>query len=114
MSFDKVISGITKYLNNEIFSNMNDWQEMIERVAVARMIGNSDRLKEFLSSNTFIKTFAIVDDKGDVDVEGLLHDIREHIKEKGKLSVSLPIFGNFTFTADDVDLLQRTIMEENR
>lgn len=111
MEFERVLKGIMKYLNNEIYAGMNDWQEMLARLAVSRIIGNEQNLKNMLMTNPFVKTFAIMDPNGMVDVEGLMRDIKTQIQEKEKISFSLPIFGRFTFTAADVDKLHRTILE---
>ena len=109
MSFERVINGILSYLNAEIYNKMNSWQEVLARVAVSRMIGNSEELKRSLTNNSFFRTFAIIDSHGNVDVDGLVNDLKTQIAEKGKLVISLPMLGNFTFTAEDVDELHRHI-----
>ena len=109
MEFEKVLNGILKYLNAEIYSGMNDWQEMLARIAVSRLLKNSSNLKESLIHNPFIKTFAIIDDNGMVDVSGLLSDIKSQLEQKEKLSFSIPLFGTFTFTVTDVEKLKGCI-----
>jgi hypothetical protein len=111
MEFERVLNGILRYLNKEIYSNMEEWQEVVARIAVSRMIGNSEVLKQSLMDNTFIKTFAIMDDNGLVDVEGLIRDLRQQIQQKGKLTINFPLLGKFTFNVDDVDKLHNAIME---
>jgi hypothetical protein len=111
MNFDKVIHGIVKYLDNEIYSNMTDWQEVLARIAVGRMIGDTSELKKTLMDNSFVKTFAIMDEHGDVDVDGLMRDLKNQIAQKGKIDISIPLLGKFTFTSEDVDELHRTIDE---
>ena len=111
MRFEKVLNGILRYMDSEIYSNMNDWQEIAARIAVSRLVRNSDGIKKMLIDNAFVKTFAIMDDEGDVDVEGLMQDIKEQIESKGKLTISLPMFGTFSFVPADVDNLHRMIME---
>ena len=111
MEFEKVLNGIIKYLNNEIYVGMNDWQEMLARIAVSRIISNGHNLKNMLIENPFIKTFAIMDENGNVDLEGLIKDIRMQLEQKEKISFSLPVFGKFTFTVSDIDKLHRTILE---
>ena len=111
MSFERVINGINRYINSEIYSTMNDWQEIIARIAVSRMIGNTEQLKHNLTSNGFIRTFAILDENGTVDVEGLARDIRSQIESKGKMTISLPLMPSLTFKPEDVDVLYRYIME---
>lgn len=111
MSYEKVISGILRYLNAEIYSKMNGWQEVLARIAVSRMVDNSEQLKQALMNNSFVQTFAIMDSHGNVDVDGLMKDLKTQIAEKGKLVITVPMLGNFTFTADDVDELHRYIRE---
>ena len=112
MEFEKVLNGIMRYLNNEIFINMTDWQEMLARIAVTRIIGNTNNLKNALMQNPFIKTFDIIDNEGNVDIEGLIRDIKTQLEQKEKISFSIPVFGKFTFTTSDVDKLHRTILGE--
>lgn len=111
MEFERVLNGILKYLNNEIYNGMNEWQEMLARVAVSRLIGDTESLKDKLIHNGYIRTFAIMDEQGNVDLDGLIRDIRAQIERKGKFSISLPMFGKFSFTTDDVNKLYRTILD---
>lgn len=111
MEFERVIHGIVKYLDRELYSEMNDWQEMLTRIAVGRMIGDTDTLKETLMHNGFVKTFAIMDADGNVDVDGLMRDLKEQISRKGKISITFPLLGTFSFKPEDVDELHRIIRE---
>ena len=111
MQFESVINGIMKYMDREIFSAMNDWQEVLARIAVGRIAGDPQKLKQTLMDNTFVRTFAIIDSNGLVDVQSLMDDLRRQIVAKGKVDVSVPMFGKFSFTESDVDKLHRTIME---
>jgi hypothetical protein len=112
MNFDRVLNGLMKYMDREIFSSMNDWQEMLGRIAVSRLIGNSEQLKNTIMSNAYVRTFAIVDENGNVDVDGLYRDLKEQIRAKDKVEISLPMFGTFRFTESDVDRLYATIKDE--
>lgn len=105
MNFDAVIQGIIRYLDAEIYKGMSDWQEMAARIAVSRILGNKDALRSSIVNNTFLQTFGVVSPDGMIDVDGLARDIKQQIAAKGKLEVSLPIFGRFTFYDTDVDHL---------
>ena len=111
MEFERLINGIVKYLNSEIYKGMNDWQELLARIAVSRAVNNANNIKNALSNNPFIRTFAFIDEYGMVDVDGLMRDIKAQFENKEKISFSLPMFGNFTFTASDIDKLHRMIQE---
>lgn len=109
MKFDRVINGITKYLDREIYAGMNDWQEVVARLAVARIIGN-ENLEESLLNNPYVKTFAIADVDGNIDVDGLYRDLKRLVQTKGKVEITLPLFGKFKFTESDVDELYNCII----
>ena len=109
MKFEKVVDGIVEYIEENIYKDMNDWQELLARVAVSRMIGNTEELKSSFVNNPFIRTFAIVNSDGDVDVESLLCDLKSELEKKSKIIIELPLLGKFTFIPDDVDELYETI-----
>ena len=111
MEFERVINGLLKYLDKELYNEMTDLQEILARIAVGRMIGDTNALKESLMNNAFVKTFAIIDSNGNVDVDGLIKDLKEQIERKGKISISIPLLGKFSFIAEDVDELHRIIKE---
>jgi hypothetical protein len=68
MEFERVIKGITKYLNNEIYAGMNDWQEMLARIAVSRMIGNTNNLKNALINNPQNLTANLANNPSDIEI----------------------------------------------
>lgn len=104
MNLDRVLNGIVKYMDREILSSMNDWQEFLARLAMARLLGNKN-LEAMLLDNPYVKTFAIIDEHGNVDVDGLHRDFKTLIQSKGKIEIALPMFGTYTFNESDVDKL---------
>lgn len=109
MNFDRVLNGIAKYFDREIYANMNSWQEVIARLAVSRILGNK-ALEDTLKNNSYIRTFAIMDENGKVDIDGLYRDLKRLVQSKGKVEFELPMFGKFTFTESDVDCLYNCII----
>jgi hypothetical protein len=105
MEFEIVLNGIIKFLNKEILSQMNSWQEIMARVAMARAINNAEEIKKMLTRNPFLKTFAIADENAIIDVEGLVNDIKTAIRDKECIEFDLPLFGKFKFVESDIDLL---------
>lgn len=107
--FEKVIEGISKYIDKEIYAGMNDVQELVARIFVGRIIDNMEGVKKTLIDNGFIRTFGIIDGEGMVDVDALAKDIRREVERKGKLVVSIPMFGKLTFVPADIDAILNTI-----
>jgi hypothetical protein len=108
-SFDKVLDGISRWMDAEILPNMNDWQELIARISVGRVLGNSNEIKKILMGNGYVRTFGIIDSEGMIDVDELISEIKKEMERKGHIVVSIPMFGKLTFVPGDVDTLCRYI-----
>jgi hypothetical protein len=109
VSFNQVLDGLTRYLNKNFYANLNDWQEVIARIAVGRVIGNPESLKQSLSANGIVRTFSIMDSDGNVALEPIMRDLKREIERKGKLSVEIPMFGKISFLPQDIDEIYREI-----
>ena len=107
--FETVIEGISKYIDNEIYSGMNEVQEFAARVFIGRFLTNHEYVKQSLINNGFIRTFGIIDDDGKIDVDTLAEDIKREIARKEKITFTIPMFGTWTFKPSDVDVLLNTI-----
>jgi hypothetical protein len=110
--FERVLDGVGRYINNEIYSGMNDLQEVVARVLVGRILGNEESIKNALINNGIVRTFGIIDSDGMIDVESITEDLKSEIERKGKLVVSIPMFGKMSFVPDDVDTLYKYIIGE--
>jgi hypothetical protein len=110
--FEKVIDGLSKYIDREIYGKMTDMQEIVARVFVGRIINNTEGVKKALIENGYIRTFGIIGEDGMVDIDTLAKDVKREIERKGKLVVSIPMFGKMTFTPEDVDVILNYIKGE--
>jgi hypothetical protein len=109
--FEKVIDGLSKYIDREVYVGMNDFQELVARVFIGRVLNNSESVKKALIDNGFIRTFGIIDEDGMVDVDTLANDVKREIGRKDKLVVNVPMFGKLTFTPSDIDVMVNYIKE---
>ena len=110
VKFETVLDGVNRYIDKEIYGNLNDLQEFVARLVVGRVNGNSEGIKNTLMHNGFAKTLCIVDSEGMVDVEQLLQEIRKEIERKGSLQIDIPLIGKLTFHTSDVDVLRNEIV----
>lgn len=111
VKFEKVLDGAAKFMDKEIYPGMNDWQEVLVRIAVGRIFENREVIKNTLVNNGIVRTFGVIDEDGNVDIEGLAEDLKTEIKKKTKITVEIPMFGSMTFHPSDVDKLCKFIME---
>lgn len=111
MEFEKVLNGVVRYIDRNLYKNMNSWQTFLARVSVSRMIRNTESLKSSIVNNPFIRTFDVFNPDGTIKLDDLMTDIKQQIRQQGKLEIDIPMFGKFTFTPEDVDELHRVILE---
>lgn len=110
LEINTVIDGIAKYIDKEIYTGMNDWQELVARIAVGRILNDKESLISLLSQNPVIKSLVLVDDNGLVDVDRLFEDIKREMSRKGKIKITVPLFGTMTFSSADAEKLYREII----
>lgn len=111
VKFEKVLDGAAKFMDKELFPGMNDWQEVLARIAVGRIFENREVIKQSLVNNGIVRTFGVIDEDGNVDIERLATDFKEQIQKKNKISVDVPLLGSITIRPGDVDKLYNFIRE---
>lgn len=109
VKFEAVLDGAAKFLDKEVYPGMNDWQQIIARMFVGRIFNSRETIKAAVVNNGFIRTFGIVDENGDVDIESLAIDLKNEMQRKEKLTFTIPLYGNLTFRPSDVDSLYEMI-----
>ena len=113
VSFEHVLDGINRYVDREIYSKLNNVQELFMRIVFGRINQNSEIIKNNLMNNGFVKTLCIIDSDGMVDVERLLQDVRREIERQGSIEIEIPFIGKLTFSPADVDSLHNEIVGRN-
>lgn len=109
VSFERALDGVIKYIDAEIIGGMNEWQELVARMAIGRIAENSEAVKVAVLNNGIVRTFGVVDSNGMIDIDGLARDLKREIARKGKLTVKIPMFGVMTFKPEDVDKIHYMI-----
>jgi hypothetical protein len=112
VSLNRVLDGVVEFIETGIMPGMNDWQEIAARIALGRIYDSRENLKSYLTNTGYIRTFALIDDEGNVDIDRLAADLKREVERKGKLEVNLKMFGKMKFDAGDVERLRRLITQE--
>lgn len=107
--FEKVMFGIAKYIDKEVYPAMNDLQEFAARILIGRILNNQQAVKTALMNNGFIRTFGVIDSEGMIDVDELAKEIKNELSKKEKITFNIPMFGKLTFKPSDVDSMYYSI-----
>ena len=110
IEFSKILDGIARYIDKEIYPGMNDWQELVVRVAVGRILTGKEALQANILNNPIIRSFVLIDDSGMVEIDTLLADVKRELAKKGSVQVAIPLLGNLKFVEGDIDRLRSYIL----
>lgn len=109
-NYNRVMSGVTKYIDNEIVSKLNDWRGWVLGGALGISLSKFDTVFEELKKNGFVKMLGVV--QGDmIDVDTIYKELKKQAS-KGSITFTIPMVGALTLSDKDVDVLYRYIIEE--
>lgn len=103
IEFEKMLDGLIKYIDEKFIVNMNNLQEIGVRIILGEVYDNRGKIKELLLNNGIVKTFGYIDNEGNIDIEKLMNRLKKEIQNKGKLEITVPMYGKMIFTPEDVD-----------
>lgn len=110
-SYDKVINGLSKYIDNEIVSKLPGWKKWILGTGMGMALSNSNNIYEQLKNNEFIKMLNIIDSNGNVNVEALYKELKKQA-QKGSATIEFPMIGAFMLNEQDIDKLYNFIIND--
>ena len=109
-NYNKVMSGVTKFIDNEIVSNLHDWRSWLLGSALGISLSKFDSVFDELKKNEFVKMLGVI--KGDmIDVDTIYKELKKQAN-KGPITFTIPLVGALTLSDKDVDSLYRYIIEE--
>jgi hypothetical protein len=113
MQLEKVIDGIAKYVENHIVPQMNNLQQVGYFTFYEMVKSDTDIIKQFLSGNFFARLLISADKNGDINMERVVSALKKVISKKGKISFSIPMYGDFNLTNEDISEILKNIQENN-
>lgn len=112
VKFEKILDGVNRFIDSEIYGHLNDLQEVLARIVVGRVNSSAENIKAALMSNGILMTLCLIDSDGMVEIDRLMNDIRKEVDRKGCIEFSVPMIGKMKFTSRDVEVLRSFIVEE--
>ena len=109
-NYNKVMGGITKFIDNEIVGNLHDWRSWVLGSALGISLSKFDSIFNELKKNEFVKMLGVI--QGDmVDVDTIYKELKKQAS-RGSITFSIPMIGALTLSDKDVESLYRYIIEE--
>ena len=109
--YNKVISGIAKYVDTEIVDKMAGWQKWVVGGGVGIALSNATNVFNQLKNNEFVKMLGVIDKNDKIDVEKIYKEIKKQAK-KSSITFNAPLIGAITLNENDVDRIYELIKNE--
>lgn len=110
-SYDRVINGITKYIDNEIVNKVPGWKRWLVGSGLGMMLSNSESIYHSIKDNEFVKMLNLIDQQGHINVDEIYKELKKQA-QKGSVDIELPMVGSFVLNEHDVDKLYGFIVNE--
>lgn len=108
VTLQQFTDGLKGYMQNSVLPHLPTDKQFLAGVALGVATSRADRIAQTLKDNQLVKMLGLVD--GDMlDDEALVVAMREQMNRQGSWQLDVPLLGRLTFTAQDVDALQRAI-----
>lgn len=108
VTYNRFISGLTEYIDNEILVKITGYQKWLFGTIVGVSLSKATNIFNMLKSNSFVKALELVDKDDNIDVDTLYSELKKQAS-KGAVTFDVPMLGSLTLTEMDVDKLYNYI-----
>lgn len=111
-SKDDVITGIIRYADNEVLPRMDLRGKIVLGSMISYASIKADQIIGYATKNELIKTLGIVDEIGQIDVDGIINSLTPNIEKYGGVVINIPMAGEIRLSSSDIVTLHRYIKHE--
>lgn len=107
--YTKVISGVSRYIDEEIVTKLTGYQKWVVGAGAGIMLNKSTNVFNSLKANSIIKQMELINEKDEIDVETIYRELKKQA-QKSAVTVEIPFSGTLTLNEQDVDKLYSMIV----
>ena len=109
ISMSQFVEGAAKFVDVEMLPALPAGQRW---AAAAVFFVLKERLPGILTSVPFIKTLGLIDSSNNIDIDTARNAVKQACQTHGKMEITIPMLGVFSFDEKAFDKLYKTIMAE--
>lgn len=109
VTIDQAMRGATRFADVEVIPHLPGGKGVGAGIVMALMMGGGREKVLALRENPAVKLMRVMDEQGNIDLDRLYNAARPRFEQK--MTVTIPLLGDFTFDQNDVDKLYRYIQE---
>ena len=108
VTLQQFADGAKGYLQSGVIPHLPEGKQFVSGVTLGVISYRIDRTMQVLKDNALVKALGLIENDM-IDDDALFAAMREQMNRQGSLRIDIPWIGNLTFTAPDIDALQRSI-----
>lgn len=98
----QIKAGIGDYIQNKIMPMMDSRRKFALGIAYGLVAAKAEDMIAQISQTPAMRITGIIMDNGEIDLDTLYRAALEQMRAQKKLSIEMPIFGEFTFAENDL------------
>ena len=103
VTYEQVINGLTKFIDNEIISQLSGNQKILLGIGAGVALRKGENLYNGLKNNSMIKMLGIINEDK-IDIETLYEEAKKQAT-KEVIRVEIPMIGTLKLNEDDIEKL---------
>lgn len=105
MKIEKILDGLSKYIEANMFPTMVNWQRIAARTVIARAKKKPEIIGKIMPALNFLE---YANESQEIDIDDFVEDFSEAVRAEGFFELSIPFLGlKYKFLPSDVDELCR-------
>lgn len=109
VSIDKIQTGVTAFLENEIVDKMSGWQKWVFGAGLGLAMNHTQDIFTALKNNPLVQMMGVIQPDGTVDLDALYREFKKQAMQ-GPAVLNIPGIPAITLYDADVDKLYQYIM----
>lgn len=100
-NLNQVMSGLTKFIDNEILTKINGWQKWVIGAGLGIATTKMENIFNSLKHNELIKVLDLIDENDHINVDVIYEELMKQA-QKEPITIDLPMLGALTLKEQDV------------
>ena len=107
-TINQVKTGLSDFILTTMTPRMDETRQFLAGVSTAFLSRKADQILRAVAQTNWAKMIGLFDENGEIDIDTVFESIMEQFKRQQKFPVDILYFGQFSFTAHDIqDLYNR-------
>lgn len=100
-NLNQVMTGLTKFIDNEILTKINGWQKWVIGTGLGIATTKMENIFNSLKHNELIKALDLIDENDHINVDVIYEELMKQA-QKEPITIDLPMLGALTLKEQDV------------